>query len=137
MQSSSCSGKWSLPVMLIVDLSLARVVQHSPFYLAYNRVVSQIDGAGRAYAHAHDDHYLTRSKFNSLLTEMITPQNIHIRIYIYILARVYTLDTSGDENHLCGASLRKSHKISLKAHRHACAHWVGTPIARPEKLPRQ
>ena len=46
--------------------------------------------------------------------------------------------TSGDENHLCGASLRKSHKIS---HRHtcACAHWVGklTPIAqaRPEKLP--
>ena len=31
MQSSSCSGKWSLPVMLIVDLSLARVVQHSPF----------------------------------------------------------------------------------------------------------
>ena len=43
--------------------------------------------------------------------------------------------TSGDENHLCGASLRKSHKISLKAHRHACAHGVGTPIARPEKLP--
>ena len=31
MQSSSCSGKWSLPVMLIVDQSLARVVQHSPF----------------------------------------------------------------------------------------------------------
>ena len=31
MQSSSCSGKCSLPVMLIVDLSLARVVQHSPF----------------------------------------------------------------------------------------------------------
>ena len=42
--------------------------------LAYTRVVSQIDGAVRAYAHAHDDHYLTRSKFNSLLTEMITPQ---------------------------------------------------------------
>ena len=42
--------------------------------------------------------------------------------------------TSGDENHLCGASLRKSHKISLKAHRHACTHGVGTPIARPEKL---
>ena len=33
MQSSSCSGKWSLPVMLVVDLSLARVVQHSPFQL--------------------------------------------------------------------------------------------------------
>ena len=74
--------------------------------LAYARVVSQIDGA--VQAHAHDDHYLTRSKFNSLLTEMITPQT-----YKYI-------NTSGDENHLCGASLRKSHKISLKAHRHAC-----------------
>ena len=47
------------------------------------------------------------------------------------------IHTSADENHLCGASLRTSHKISLKAHRHACAHGVGTPIARPEKLPRQ
>ena len=43
---------------------------------------------------------------------------------------------SGDENHPCGASLRESHKISLKAHRHACVHGVGAPIARPEKLPR-
>ena len=34
--------------------------------------------------------------------------------------------TSGDENHLCGASLRENHKISLKAHRHACTHGVGT-----------
>ena len=80
MQSSSCSGKWSLPVMLIVDLSLTRVVQHSPTF-------PQIDGAVRAYAHAHDDHYLTRSKFNSLLTEMITPQTeicpTNIQIYIY------------------------------------------------------
>ena len=42
--------------------------------------------------------------------------------------------TSGDENHLCGASLCKSHKISLKVHRHACAHGFGTPIATPEKL---
>ena len=40
--------------------------------LACTRVVSQIDGAVRAYA--RDDHYLMRSKFNSLLTEMITPQ---------------------------------------------------------------
>ena len=39
--------------------------------------------------------------------------------------------TSGDENHLCGASLRESHKISLKAHRHG----VRAPIAKPEKLP--
>ena len=93
MQSSSCSGKWSLPVMLIVDLSLARAVQHSPF-LAYTRVVSQIDGAVQAYAHAHDDHYLTRSKFNSLLTEMITPQtsfiyNIHIHIKPLPVPRVF------------------------------------------------
>ena len=50
--------------------------------LAYTRVVSQIDGAVRAYEHAHDDHYLTCSKFNSLLTEMITPQT-YIQIYIY------------------------------------------------------
>ena len=35
--------------------------------------LAYIDGAVRAYAHAHDDHYLMRSKFNSLLTEMITP----------------------------------------------------------------
>ena len=43
--------------------------------LAYTRVGSRIvSGAVRAYAHAHDDHYLTRSNFNSLLTEMITPQ---------------------------------------------------------------
>ena len=37
----------------------------------FTRVVSQIDGVVRA--HAHDDHYLTRSKFNSLFTKMITP----------------------------------------------------------------
>ena len=81
MQSSSCSGKWSLPVMLIVDLSNARVVYTALTFpvlcLAYTRVVY---GAVRAYAHAHDDHYLTRSNFNSLLTEMITPQT-----YIYII----------------------------------------------------
>ena len=74
----------------VVDLSLARVVQHSPFqfyafaYTVQARVVSQIActyGAVRAYA--HDDHYLTRSKFNSLLTEMITPQTYKY-IYIYI-----------------------------------------------------
>ena len=49
------------------------------------------------------------------------------------------LYTSSDENHLCGASLRENHKISLKAHRHTRAHGVGTPTAtcRSEKLPRQ
>ena len=49
--------------------------------LAHTRVVFQIDDAVRAYAHAQGDHYLTRSKFNSLLTEMITPQTYK---YIYI-----------------------------------------------------
>ena len=56
--------------------------------LAYTRVVSQIDGAVRAYAHAHDDHYLTRSKFNSLLTEMITPQTYK---YIYYIPSINLL----------------------------------------------
>ena len=104
MQSSSCSGKWSLPVMLIVDLSLVRVVQHSPFQffcLAYTRVVSQIDGAVRAYAHAHDDHYLTRSKFNSLLTEMITPQ-IYIQVYY-----IYTYKTAS-----CTSCIRGSLRLA-------------------------
>ena len=51
------------------------------------------------------------------------------------VAIVMNIITSGDENHLCGASLRQSHKISkLKAHRYAYAHGVGTPIARTEKL---
>ena len=52
-----------LPVMLIVD----RVVQHSPFQF-------------HAFGYTHLSvpiarmHYLTRSKFNYLLTEMIIPQ---------------------------------------------------------------
>ena len=60
--------------MLIVDLSLARVVQHFQFYALHTHTLqlSQIAGAVRAYGHAHDNHYLTRSKFNSLLTEMVT-----------------------------------------------------------------
>ena len=73
--------------MLVVDLSFARVVQHSPFqfysfaYTVQARVVSQIARAhGAVRAYAHDDHYLTRSKFNSLLTEMITPQT-YIQVY--------------------------------------------------------
>ena len=71
--------------MLIVDLSLTRVVQRdSPFqfYALPTLELSLIDGAVRAYAHAHDGHYLTRSKFNSLLTEMITPQT-YIQVYMY------------------------------------------------------
>ena len=79
--------------MLIVDLSIARVVQHSSFQfyaLPTLEVVSQIDGAVRAYAHAHahDNHYLTRSKFNSILTENDHPTNIHTSIYIYIYIRI-------------------------------------------------
>ena len=35
----------------------------------------------------------------------------------------YSKYGSGDENHLCGANLRDSHKISLKVQRHG----VGTP----------
>ena len=44
----------------------------------------QHDGAVRTYA--HDDDYLTRSKFNSLLTEMITPQT-----YTYIYTHIKPL----------------------------------------------
>ena len=63
--------------MLIVDMSLTRVVQHSLFPVLCL-------GAVRVYAHVHDDHYLTHSKFNSLLTEMITPQTyMYTNIYIY------------------------------------------------------
>ena len=87
MQSSSCSGKWSLPEMLIMDLSLTRVVQHSPFPVLIYALPTlelslRINGAVRTYEHAHDKHYLTRSKFNSLLTKMITPQT-YIQVYIY------------------------------------------------------
>ena len=62
-----------------------------------------------------------------ILSAPVVPKHL-MAINIYII-------TSGDENHLCRASLRQSHKISkLKAHRYACAHGVGTPIARTEKL---
>ena len=40
--------------------ALTFLVQLSLLCLAYTRVVSQIDGAVQAYAHARDDHYLTR-----------------------------------------------------------------------------
>ena len=56
--------------MLIVDLS------GTALSFAYTRVVSQIDGAVRAHAHAHDDHYLTHSKFNS--HRNYHPTNIYI-----------------------------------------------------------
>ena len=49
--------------MLIVDLSLAgTALTFQVLGLAYTPVVSQIDDSVRACAHAHDDHYLTRSK---------------------------------------------------------------------------
>ena len=85
MQSSSCSGKWSLPVIVSCgpepcQSGTALTFPLPVLCLAYTRVVPQIDGTVRTYAHAHDDHYLTRSKFNSLLTEMITPQT-YIQVY--------------------------------------------------------
>ena len=66
--------------MLIVDLSLARVIQHSPTQFAPSQFYAlptlelSLSSTVLAYEPAHDDHYLTRSKFNSLFTEMITPQ---------------------------------------------------------------
>ena len=69
--------------------------------LVYTRVVSQIDGTVQAYAHARDDHYLTRSKFNSLLTELITPQT-YIQIYIY-----YTYKTAS-----CTSCIRGSLRLA-------------------------
>ena len=65
-------------MMSTVDLSLTSVVLHSSFqfhafagYLsAQVAVVFQI----ACSVYAHDDHYHMHSKFNSLLTEMITPQ---------------------------------------------------------------
>ena len=78
-----------LPVMLIVDLNLARVVQYSPFQFhafAYavqvisvlDRVVIQI-----ACMCMHMTTIILRvQKFNSLLTEMITPQTYNNIIYI-------------------------------------------------------
>ena len=80
-------GDVDLPVMLIADLSLDSVVQHSPFRfyaLAYAvQVISvpELSFRSRAVCVVHDVHYLMCSKFNSLLTEMITPQTY---IYIYI-----------------------------------------------------
>ena len=67
--STHLSQFYALPTVSL-ELSLSLV----PKGLGTRLVVSQIDGAVRAYAYAYDDHYLTRSKFNSLLTEMITPQ---------------------------------------------------------------
>ena len=67
-----------LAVMLIMDLSLVIVAQHSPFQFHGFAYAVQVTSV-----HVCDDHYLMRSKFNSLLTEMITPQTYHY-IYIYI-----------------------------------------------------
>ena len=77
MQSSSCSGKWSLYTSDVnrgpEPCQSGTALTFSVLCFAYTRVVSQIDGAVWAYVHAHDDHYLTRLKYNSLLTDMITP----------------------------------------------------------------
>ena len=54
--------------------------------------------------YAHDDHYLMRSKFNSLLTEMITPQTYKYNIYMYI----YTYKTAS-----CPSCIRGSLRLTL------------------------
>ena len=102
MQSvaSSCSGKWSLATSDVNrgpgHCQSGTALIFPVLCLAYTRIVeSQIDGAVRAYEHAHDDHYLTRSKFNSLLTEMITPQTRPRYIYIKPLPRILYLVYSG------------------------------------------
>ena len=63
--------------MLVVDLILAKVVQHSPLPFQFYAVPTlelSLRSVVCACAYAHDIHYLTCSKFNSLLTEMIIPQ---------------------------------------------------------------
>ena len=88
-------GEVDLPVMLIMDPSLASLVQHSPFQfhaLAYTGHLSAqaaLSFRSRAVYVARDDHYLTRSKFNSLLAEMITPQTTNIHTSIYIISVMY------------------------------------------------
>ena len=85
--------------LYVVDLSLSRVVRHSPFQFhafAYTVCV-----------YAHDDHYLARSKFNSLLTEMITPQ-------IYIHTSINTYKTAS-----CLSCIRGSLRLAPNDH---CIH---------------
>ena len=51
--------------------------------------------------HVHDDHYLTHSKFNSFLTEMITPQtykNIYIHIKSLPVSRVFGARSGSPRN---------------------------------------
>ena len=59
MQSLSCSGEAS--VMLIVDLSLASMVQYSPFQfyaIAYKSSAKLSFRSCAEQVYAHDDHYL-------------------------------------------------------------------------------
>ena len=117
----------------VVDLSLTRVVQHSPFSVlclayAYTRFVSQIDGAVRAneHAHAYDDHYLTRSKFNSLLTEMSTPQTyMHTIIYIYIQNRFLYLVYM-----YSGLASAQARPELYRRHEHYLEHRRSLPVIR-------
>ena len=44
---------------------------------------------GCMHVHVHDDHYRTHSKYNSLFTEMITPQT-----YIHTITYIYTYKTA-------------------------------------------
>ena len=101
----------------------SRVVQYSPFpvlCLAYTRVISQIDGAVRAYAHAYDDHYLTRSKFNCLLTEMITAQT-YIQIYIYTYTRSScSINTFGQSTAIVLQAVESPGQAPVPRHIYTC-----------------
>ena len=44
------------PINYVLSLSTC---SHVDLSITYTRIVSQIDGAVRAYAHTYDDHYLT------------------------------------------------------------------------------
>ena len=102
-----------VPVMLIMDLSLPRV-QSSTHLKGFSsfmpgQVISIECMLCGVRAHALDDPYLTRSKFNSLLTEMITPQT-------YIQEYIYTYKTAS-----CLSCIRGSLRLAPNY----CAHSGG------------
>ena len=73
MRAVTINSEFSLPRLMLRKVESTSDVNRGPepcqsgtaltfpvLCLTYTRVVSQIDGAVQAYAHAHDDHYLTR-----------------------------------------------------------------------------
>ena len=74
---------------------------------------SRAHGAVRAYA--HDDHYLTRSKFHSLLTEMITTQTYKYICTLYAIIKPLSVSHVYDIR----GSLRLAPNYSL-----ACTNYL-------------